>query len=51
MTGGANRLGSRGVLGDGRAPVPADIPRANRLADAVMTGAAVLAVGVAALRR
>jgi adenosylcobinamide-phosphate synthase len=53
--GGENRYGDqvqdRGFLGDGRAPVPADIGRAVALADRVGAGALSLAVLAAIARR
>ena len=54
--GGTNRYGGevqdRGHLGSGRPPVPADIPRAVRLADAVGRGALSLAaLAATAVRR
>lgn len=53
--GGTNRYGDevqdRGYLGDGRTPVPDDIDRAVRLADAVGLGALSLAALVAIARR
>jgi adenosylcobinamide-phosphate synthase len=53
--GGENRYGDqvqdRGLLGDGRAPVPGDIGRAVSLADLVGAGALSLAVLAAIARR
>lgn len=53
--GGTNRYGGlvedRGTLGAGRPVTPDDIPRANRLAAAVGTGAALLATAGAAWLR
>jgi adenosylcobinamide-phosphate synthase len=53
--GGANSYGGRveqrPLLGDGRPPGPADVPRAVRLCAAVTASSAVLAAASAAMHR
>lgn len=53
--GGRNTYGGvvedRGELGHGSAPTPADVPRANRLAELVSSGSLGVALAIAAARR